>query len=203
MNPAEAARLLGHAAAFDNRTVGEADATAWAAALHDLPMDPDTLAAVARYYAEPTKDGETGRRWLEPHHVKAWRKRIRAERLGETIPAYEPMQPDETGAQFVARRRAQLKAIADGRLQAIPVRELTGGPHPSVADALAGAGQMPAHLREQLGRATRDPEMAIACPKAGCRARERQPCTTPRGQRRSDTHQARKDAINEQEQASA
>ena len=41
MTPSEAAQLLGHCAAFDNRTVGKVDARAWAAALHDLPFDED------------------------------------------------------------------------------------------------------------------------------------------------------------------
>jgi hypothetical protein len=54
---------------------------------------------------------------------------------------------------------------------------------------------MPASLRSRAS----DPELAIPCPTPGCSARERQPCTTPRGRRRTDTHQARKDAINERQ----
>lgn len=213
MNRAEAAQLLTRAAAFDNRTIGEADATAWAAALADMPLDPDTLTAVARFYSEPTREGETGRRWIEPHHVRTWRKKIRGERLGDTIPAYEPMRPEETGAQFVARRRTQLAAIADGRLQPIPVNQLTGGPHPSVARAIEGAGRpvpegedetpyMPADFRESIGWGTRDPELTIPCPKHGCGAARFQPCKTPHGRRRTDIHQARRDAA-QQGQASA
>lgn len=206
MTPAQAAALLTRAAAFDNRTIGETDAEAWAAALHDMPFDTDTLNAVARYYSAPTQPNETGRRWIEPHHVRTWRRRIRDERLGDTIPAYEPIRPDETGAQYVTRRRAQLTAIADGTEQPIPIRALAGGPHPSLARALATVGRdiptddeterpyMPAGFREEIGLAARPPELRIPCPKNGCGASARQPCRTPMGRTRTDTHQARKDA---------
>lgn len=206
MTPSEATALLARAAAFDNRTVGEADAEAWAAALHDMPFDTDALNAIARYYSAPTQPGETGRRWIEPHHVRTWRTKIRDERLGETIPAYEPMHPDETGAQYVTRRRAQLRAIADGELKPIPVQALAGGPHPNVARALAAVGRdipdedepyMPAGFRESIGLAARPPEYAVPCPKDGCRAAARQPCKTPMGRTRTETHQARKDAANQ------
>ena len=50
MNPTEAAELLGHAAAFDNRNPSAAAAVAWASALHDIPLDNDAKAAVAAYY---------------------------------------------------------------------------------------------------------------------------------------------------------
>jgi hypothetical protein len=199
----EAAELLARASAFDNRTIGEADATAWAAALHDLPLDNDTLNAVARYYSAPTQQGETGRRWVEPHHVRTWRTKIRGERLGETIPAYEPTNPGETGSDFIARRRAQLGAIADGRLQPIPVQQLTGGPHPQVARELAAIGRpipdedddrpyMPEDFREQVGMTARPPELRIPCPN--CKALARQPCKTPHGRTRTTAHTARTDA---------
>lgn len=204
MTPAEAAELLTRAAAFDNRTIGEADAHAWAAALTDLPYDPDTLTAVARFYSAPSAPGETGRRWIEPHHVRTWRSKIREERLGTTIPAYEPPATQlETGADFVTRRRAQLHAIADGRETPIPVQQLTGGPHPRVARELAAVGQqipdedepyMPAGFRETAGMEARGPELSVPCPKDGCRAPARQPCKTPHGRRRTEPHAARRDA---------
>lgn len=206
MTPAQAAALLTRAAAFDNRTIGEADAEAWAAALNDMPFDTDALNAVARFYSAPTQPGETGRRWIEPHHVRTWRRKIRDERLGDTIPAYDPIRPDETGAQYVARRRAQLTAIADGTEQPIPVHALAGGPHPSLARQLAAVGRdvpdedddeqpyMPDGFREEIGLTARTPEYAIPCPKDGCKAPARQPCKTPMGRTRSETHQARKDA---------
>lgn len=203
MTPIEAAKLLAHCAAFDNRKPSQAANEAWAAALHDVPGDPDAFAAVARFYSEPTREGETGRRWIEPHHVRTYRKKIRSERLGETIPAYVPPDPDETGREFLVRRRQQLTAIADGRLQPVPVRQLAGGPHPSVRRALEGAVRtvaeeldepyVPQGFREQAGLSGRGAELRWPCPKQGCGARERQPCRTPRGKPRSESHQARRD----------
>lgn len=202
MIKSEAAELLTRAAAFDNRTIGEADAAAWAAALDTLPLDNDTLTAVARYYSAPAAPGETGRRWIEPHHVRTWRSKIREERLGTTIPAYNPTDPTETGNEFTRRRRAQLTAIADGRERPTPVQALAGGPHPTVARALGNVGQMPPDdepympdgFREAIGLTAAPPELRIPCPKDGCKAPTRQPCKTPRGHRRTTPHQARTDA---------
>lgn len=207
MTPDEAARLLAACAAFDNRQPSEIAKQAWAAALRDLPLDNDTFDAVARFYSAPTVPGETGRRWIEPHHVRTWRTKIREERLGATIPAYEPPPVPETGADFITRRRAQLTAIADGHETAIPVGELTGGPHPRVAAQLATVGRdiptedkpyMPAGFREEVGMQTRPPELSVPCPKDGCRAPARQPCKTPHGRRRTEPHSARREAAQNQ-----
>lgn len=141
MNPSEAAQLLAHCAAFDNRTVGKADSRAWAAALNDLPLDNDTLAAVARFYGTPSdKPGE--RLWIQPHNVRAHRQAIRKGRLGETMPAYEPPLELETGAEFIRRRREQLDAVAAGLRPGAAVGELTGGPAPEVARRLAALGRV-------------------------------------------------------------
>lgn len=206
MTPDDAARLLAACSAFDNRQPSEMGKQAWAAALRDLPADNDTFEAIARYYSAPAAPGETGRRWIEPHHVRTWRARIREERLGPTIPAYEPTDPDETGSTFTARRRAQLTAIADGRETPIPVQQLTGGPHPRLAHELASVGRhipeqdddepyMPANFRQSIGLDTRPPEYAIPCP--ACRAPARTACRTPRGRTRTTTHDARKQAARE------
>lgn len=205
MTPDEAARLLAACSAFDNRQPSEIAKQAWASALRDLPLDNDTFDAVARYYSAPAQQGETGRRWIEPHHVRTWRTKIREERLGTTIPAYEPTDPEETGRDFISRRRAQLHAIAGGQQTAVPVQQLTGGPHRSVARQLAAVGRdipdedddrpyMPEDFRERVGMEARPPELAVPCPKEGCRAPARQPCKTPHGRRRAQAHQARIDA---------
>lgn len=205
MTPDDAARLLAACSAFDNRQPSEIAKQAWAAALRDLPLDDDTINAVARFYAAPAAPGETGRRWIEPHHVRTWRTKIREERLGPTIPAYEPADPDETGSTFAARRRQQLRAIADGRETPIPVQQLTGGPHPRIAAQLAAVGRtvpeqddepyMPADFRQSIGLDARPPEYAIPCPN--CHAGARQPCHSPRGRTRRETHDARKQAARE------
>ncbi|MCX4751728.1 hypothetical protein OG455_41805 [Kitasatospora sp. NBC_01287] len=200
MTPSEAATLLGHIAAFDRRTIGEVDARAWAAALHDTPLDRDTLNAVARYFATPPEKPDA-RRWLEPHHVRTLRAEIRAERIPDGAFTYPALDRDETGAEFVQRRRAQIRAIADGRIEAEPIREITGGPHPSVTDTVARIGQIPEHLRAELAAAGigakrgQWPELAIPCPLHACRAEAWNPCRTTRGKRmQQGTHPSRRDA---------
>lgn len=200
MTPSEAATLLGHIAAFDRRTIGEVDARAWSAALHDTPLDRDTLNAVARYFATPPEKPDA-RRWLEPHHVRTLRAEIRAERIPDGAFTYPALGRDETGAEFVQRRRAQIQAIADGRLQAEPIREIAGGPHPNVAGALADIGRMPVHIRAELAEAGIGakrghwPELAIPCPLHACRALANRPCQTSKGRRMTQgTHPSRRDA---------
>lgn len=139
MTPSEAAQLLGHCAAFDNRTVGKADAHAWAAALHDVPLDNDARAAVARFYGTPpVKPGE--RLWIMPADVRAGRLAIRRERLGDTLPAYPLPAGDETGREFVLRRRAHLEAVASGKVRGEAIGQLEGPPAPAVVRRMRELG---------------------------------------------------------------
>lgn len=125
MNEKEAAVLLGHCAAFDNRKPSQAAAIAWAGALHDVPLDQDTKAAVAAFYSTPPKDPET-RLWIQPHNVRTLRAKLRDARLENF--QYEPIG-DETVPEYLARLRGQRHAIASGRIPA-PARApmLEGGP---------------------------------------------------------------------------
>lgn len=109
ITPADAAEILTIAAAFDRRTVGEADALAWADALHDL--DPhDCGQAVRDHYANSTD-------WLMPAHVRAGVKRLRAERM-RAVPtsALEPadVDPDDI-AEYQQARLRLVRAVADGK----------------------------------------------------------------------------------------
>jgi hypothetical protein len=125
MNPREAAELLGHCAAFDNRKPSQGAALAWAAALHDVPLDADARAAVASYYTTAPKDPEA-KLWILPHHVRTLRSKIRSARLENF--QYEPIA-DETPAEFLARYKGQVQAIASGRVPAPTGRlALEGGP---------------------------------------------------------------------------
>lgn len=63
MTPSEAATLLAVAASFDRRTVGKADAAAWAVILADFSFD-EARDAVVAHYAESSD-------WLMPSHVIA------------------------------------------------------------------------------------------------------------------------------------
>ena len=199
MTPAEASDLLTRCAAFDNRQPSAAAAIAWASSLKDVPLDADAFAAVDRFYGStPTKTGE--KLWIQPHNVRAQRLAIRKERLGETLPAYEPVL-GETGSEFIRRRRAQLDAVATGRAVGKPVGQLTGPPHPSVARELEGAfrgrisleGEEPApSLANEVRRAG---PLGIVCPKCGAAigrpchrstSSEKQPIGKPRATPHSD-----------------
>jgi hypothetical protein len=196
VTPAEAVELLTLAAAFDRRTVGEADARAWAAALHDVPLDQDARAAVARHHAESTA-------WFTPAHLRSIRHRIRAERLGDTPPAYEPPAGPETGAEYVTRRRQQLAAIAAGEIPR-PAVALDAAPSDRLRAALARVGEMPDHIRHEITESTggrigagkaRFPELAVPCPRPDCRAQRHMPCKRPSGRElREHTHDQRQAA---------
>lgn len=151
MTPADAAELLALAAAFDRRTVGEADARAWTAALHAMPLDDDAHAAVARHYAETD-------RWITPAHVRQQRAKIRAERIAQAN-VFDDGRPEETPGQFLARRRALTAAIANGQTAAQAIglspssapRALTGGPAPEIAEHLTVIGcRIPADIEDLL-----------------------------------------------------
>lgn len=178
MNRSEAAMLLGHCAAFDNRTVGKADATAWAAALHDMPYDDDTTAAVARFYGTPPKD-PSERLWIQPHNVRTLRRTIRSERLENF--RYEPVG-DETPGEFLTRYRGQLEAVAAGRTDPPSDRlALEGGPHRSVLAALNGIGRTVPDSDQQAAIDTvrRAGPLGVDCP--ACGAVIGRPCRTPGG----------------------
>ncbi|MBP0456227.1 zinc finger domain-containing protein [Streptomyces montanisoli] len=211
MTPADAAELLTLAAAFDRRTVGEADARAWAAALHAVPLDDDARAAVARHYAETD-------RWLTPAHVVQQRAKVRRDRLDHANVLYDG-HPDETGAESIAHRRRLLAAVADGRInpqtatQAVGLAPgtappaLTGGPAPEVAARLAAIGrripdaaadQLRAHRpvrahREALADAQLPDPLDVPC--TWCRAAPGQPCRMGknRARRMSTPHPCRLD----------
>ena len=103
----ETVDLLTAAAAFDRRTVGEADAIAWHAAIGDLRFE-DCRTAVVAHYTETTD-------WLMPAHVREGVRKIRDQRLRETeIPPPPREIADDPGAYCAALRAAEL-AIADGR----------------------------------------------------------------------------------------
>ncbi|GGT43555.1 zinc finger domain-containing protein [Streptomyces purpureus] len=138
MNPTEAAALLARCAAFDNRQPSLVAAQAWAAALHDIPLDHDTEAAVAAYYTTAPQDPNQ-RLWIMPHHIRTLRSKIRSARLENFH--YEG-NPDETPAEYLTRYRGQVQAIASGRIPAPTNRPmLDGPPHRAVAQLLSGTAR--------------------------------------------------------------
>jgi hypothetical protein len=180
MTPAEASDLLTRCAGFDNRQPSAAAAIAWASALGDIPLDADAYAAVDRYYGTPPKDPNQ-RLWIQPHDVRRLRRTIRSERLENF--QYEPVG-DEAPAEFIARYRGQLDAIASGRRPAPADRlALTGGPHKDVAKALEAGSigrTVPDSDDEALVDAVRRVgPLGVECPSCG--APMGRPCKTPGG----------------------
>ncbi|WP_433233828.1 zinc finger domain-containing protein [Actinomadura nitritigenes] len=170
MNAAEAAQLLAHCAAFDNRKASAAASQAWAAALRDVPLDADALEAVARYYGTEDPDA-TGQRWIQPHHVRTHRRAIREGRLA-ALPL--PAPPAELARDEAAYRDALLqitRQVADGR---VPFRAIAGG---------RGAGRASGAEPSTAYRTTRSPEdrdrvlaQSVPCPVEWCPARAGEPC---------------------------
>lgn len=106
MNQAEAARLLSMASAYDRRTIGEADALAWADALHDVDYS-DAAQAVREHYRD-------SREWLMPADVRNRVKAIRDDRLRST-----PIEPPgheltDDARRYMASLNRNVRAIADG-----------------------------------------------------------------------------------------
>lgn len=205
MNRSEAALLLGHCAAFDNRTVGEADATAWASALHDMPYDNDARAAVASFYGTAPKD-PSQRLWIQPHNVRTFRTKIRNARLENF--QYEP-HPDETVAEYLVRYQGQVQAIASGRLAAPSGRrEIEGGADGFMRELEArglhfGAGPADEETTETdlVDTVRRSGPLGVECPS--CLAAIGRPCKSPgvsekqpMGKSRLSPHHARVRAAN-------
>lgn len=182
MNADEAAELLGHASGFDNRKPSLAAAVAWASALHDIPLDDDTKAAIAVYYTTPPQDPNQ-RLWILPHHVRTLRSKLRSKRLENF--QYEPVG-DETTAEYLARYRGQVQAIASGRVAPPSGRlSLEGGPHRDFVNELEARGwevgrNVPDSDDETIADTVRRAgPLGIECPT--CHAAIGRPCKTPGG----------------------
>ncbi|MEU3710510.1 hypothetical protein [Streptomyces catenulae] len=203
MTPAEAAELLAHCAAFDRRTIGEADARAWGRALHDVPLDDDTRGAVAEHYGHTDK-------WITAAQVREMRTRIRSGRIAAAHPVYDG-DPDETGKQFAANWQAQITAAAEGHLPSRTITQAVGAVPSAELRALLPAVGHPvddetepqpyvdeatrAEIRATLpGNRAALVELAVDCPNTRCRAARRHLCKSSRGKElRGTVHGQRRD----------
>lgn len=183
MNAADAGRLLLHAAAFDNRQPSRAANEAWAAALSDIPLDADSLTAVARFYGTPPpRPGE--RLWIQPHDIRTHRQAIRNERTEGFVYTPDP-EIDDNPRAYLARRRQQIAATAAGHRPPAPQpAALEGAPTEDVADTLKGVGRT-----VRLDEVRRPGPHGIPCPK--CSAPIGRPCRLPSGRDRGRPHPAR------------
>jgi hypothetical protein len=182
MNADEAAALLAHCSGFDNRQPSVAAAKSWASALHDVPFDQDARDAVAAYYTTPPQN-PSERLWILPHHVRTLRTKIRNARLENF--QYEPV-PDETTAEYLARLRGQVAAIASGRVSAPSGRPmLEGGPTREFMAELEARGWQGNRTvddepeAELIDTVRRSGPLGVECPT--CRATIGKPCKTPGG----------------------
>ncbi|MFF8997105.1 hypothetical protein ACF1GW_30775 [Streptomyces achromogenes] len=168
MTPAEIAALLSFAAAFDRRTLGEADVLAWHTVLGDVTFDA-AKAAVTAHYAVET-------RWIMPadirQHVLKTRADTAADIQGPGLPPEIPdADPDDVPA-YLAAVREQRHRAADG-LKPRPVKEL-----------LAGIGrQIPNQNPNEVAAVRRPGPLGITCPN--CRAPIGRPCRTGSGRERA------------------
>ncbi|MBT2477601.1 hypothetical protein [Streptomyces sp. ISL-94] len=184
MNEKEAATLLGYCAAFDNRKPSQAAAVAWASALHDVPLDGDAKAAIDAYYTTAPKDPEA-KLWILPHHVRTLRSKIRSARVENF--QYEPLEGEST-AEYLARYRGQVQAIASGRVS-VPTGRLAieGEPSRELMAGLEARGwqgnrtvddERPVEA-ELIDTVRRSGPLGIVCPT--CQAAIGRPCKTPGG----------------------
>ncbi|MEU5668974.1 hypothetical protein ABZ749_01125 [Micromonospora sp. NPDC047753] len=96
MNATDIANVLAKAAAFDQRTVGQADILAWHEALHDLEA-VDALAAVTRHYASSEQR-------LMPVHVRRIALDLARERHRVAREQRERLELEATAADAVTVR---------------------------------------------------------------------------------------------------
>lgn len=138
MNRADIARLLTKMAAFDQRTIGDADVAAWHEVLAGVEL-PDALQAVARHYAESDKR-------MMPAHVIQLVRRIRAERPVPAPPRALPSRfeddPDREAA--MARNRVKTLAVLDLVAERLAARE-RGEPGPAGPCTALTARWCPVH----------------------------------------------------------
>lgn len=107
MTPADAAKLLTVAAAYDNRKPDPDQAKAWALALNGLDFVACRDAIVAHY--QRTRD------WIMPADVRGAVRRERAARIeDDVVPMPADLDPDDTAA-YVAVLREGRRALAEGR----------------------------------------------------------------------------------------
>ncbi|MFR0354122.1 zinc finger domain-containing protein [Streptomyces sediminimaris] len=151
----------------------------------------------------------TSEQW---RHARAWDERlaeVRAERVlekatyrqrsaamdAEVLAVAAEHGPAAALHRYGVLRAGQLLRAAYGALPELPAAAPRPAPTVPVPRAIKEAPMrddyMPAAFRAAIGRPALTGALTIACPAPGCLADEGQPCTTPRGRRRTTPHTAR------------
>lgn len=103
MNQSDTARVLAKIAAFDQRTVGEADVRAWHEVLGDLDY-ADVLTAVTEHYRDETVRAT-------PAAIRAGSLRIAARRAGQQAALRHAPGCRDIVVEFGAEAAAQVRAL--------------------------------------------------------------------------------------------
>lgn len=179
INLEEAGRLLGLAAARDQRTVGDADILAWHADLNAANVTyPVAEQALTRFYAVDmaSLEPDQRRRVTTPDIIGIARK-IRAERVADFI--YEP-PPGDDDPHYLRRLRNQLEATANGERPAVPERlAIPSGERRDMKALLGQIGRTvpgdPAdEPSEEIAAVRRPGPLGVDCPT--CKAAIGRPC---------------------------
>lgn len=173
MNSDEVIDLLTTAAAFDRRTVGEADVIAWQSAVGDLDF-PDARDAVVQHYRN-TRD------WIMPSDVRRLVKAIRDARLTLAPVPAPPAELADRPRDYRTALKAALAKMARG--WPAPPRQITAKVEPSTEYV-------------QIRGADHDPVRIVAirvtCPWPPCKALPGVVCVDADGNRLSaPAHEAR------------
>lgn len=129
MNLPETANLLTAMAAFDRRTIGEADVIAWQAVLPDAAFE-DCLEAVKQHYAEETE-------WMMPAHVRrAVRDMVSQREAAARATGWAP------GQAGVPKDQAAPEVASGGRL--------------ALSDLPAAVAELVARVRADLPEGSRE-----------------------------------------------
>lgn len=188
----ETNRLLQEAARRDQRSIGVNDIAAWYTDLNVARVGyDDALAAVSRYYSIhwPKQPPAQRFRLTAPVLIELVGE-IREKRHQAANYVYEPV-PDETGEQFVARLRAEQRAVGDGQPPRYAVRELSSRQNPELEAVVSGIADIRALPREvsEVLADRRIGVRSIRCPQ--CNAAPGARCVTGGGRIMTSPHPSR------------
>lgn len=149
MTPAQAATVLALAAAYDNRTVGEANAYAWAQAIDDRVSLDDAKQIVVEHYAHT-------REWIMPADINSASAILRKGRL-DRMTTPEPPEGLEVTDELTWQR-AYRKAVGDGLDETEADRAACaaiGTTRPETIAAPRPVLQLVATAADEIGRKTK------------------------------------------------
>jgi hypothetical protein len=112
MTPADTARVLAKAAAFDQRTIGAADVAAWHEAIGDLDA-ADALAAVTRHFQQTEQR-------IMPSHIRRLTAEIARERRKALREAAELRALESEQTERRTDRSSEIAAFVQQIRDALP-----------------------------------------------------------------------------------